>query len=104
LIAGPYEGASGQDHLFLINREEISMVDDGYHFGRYSSRSAAQKLREATPEDRATYRKWLRGTITFYLTVFLISGAIGALNYFGVGLTQLPRLAARQIVQSPHWN
>ena len=80
------------------------MVDDGYHSGRYSSRSAAQKLRETTPEDRATYRKWLRGTITFYLTVFLISGAIGALNYFGVGLTQLAHLAARQIVQSPHWN
>jgi hypothetical protein len=36
--------------------------------------------------------------------VFLISGAIGALNYFGVGLTQLAHLAARQIVQSPHWN
>jgi hypothetical protein len=88
----------------LINREEIAMVDDGYHSGRYSSRSAAQKLREATPEDRATYRKWLRGTITFYLTVFLISGAIGALNHFGVGLTQLAHLAARQIVQSPHWN
>ena len=80
------------------------MVDDGYHSGRYSSRSAAQKLRKTTPEDRATYRKWLRGTITFYLTVFLISGAIGAMNYFGVGLTQLAHLAARQIVQSPHWN
>jgi hypothetical protein len=42
--------------------------------------------------------------LTFYLTVFLISGAIGALNHFGVGLTQLAHLAARQIVQSPHWN
>jgi hypothetical protein len=80
------------------------MSADGYRSDRRSSRLVAQWFRGATPEERATYRKWRRAAIIFYLALFLILGAVGAMNYSGVGLTQLANLAARQIVQSPRSN
>jgi hypothetical protein len=77
------------------------MVSDGDDAGRCSNGLTAQRFREATAEERATYRRWLRGTIAFYVVVLAISGAIAVANYSGIGLTQIADLAARQVVQPP---
>ena len=50
------------------------MFSDGDDAGHCSNGLTAQKFREATPEERMTYRKWLRGIAFFYFAVLFLSG------------------------------
>lgn len=68
--------------------------------GRCSNGLTAQRFREATPEERAVYRKWLRRTITFYGVLFLITGFLAVAGYSNVGLTQLTKLSTSSKVPS----
>ncbi len=52
------------------------MLDDGDDAGHCSNGLSAQNYRAASPEDRATYRAWLRGVIVFYAIFTLVSGAV----------------------------
>jgi hypothetical protein len=63
---------------------------------RCSNGLTAQKFREATPEERVVYRRWLRSAIALYAVLFLISGALLAVGYSSGGLTQLSKLSERQ--------
>jgi hypothetical protein len=73
------------------------MLTDGDDAGRCSNGLTAQKFRDATPEERLIYRKWLRGMVLFYCTLLLLSG-VAMVSYFGGSRTQLtnlpPQLAA----------
>jgi hypothetical protein len=71
--------------------------------GHCSNGLTAQKYREATPEELATYRKWKRGAIAFYCVLLLASG-IAIAGYSKAGLTQLTILSARSITASPRAN
>jgi hypothetical protein len=73
---------------------EVGMLGDGDDAGHCSNGLSADNYRDADPEDRATFRAWLRGVAVFYLTVLLLSGAIAILSYKDVGLTQLANLYA----------
>ena len=70
------------------------MLGDGDDVGHCSSGLSANSYRAADPEERATFRAWLRGVAVFYLTVLTLSGAIAILSYKDVGLTQLASLYA----------
>jgi hypothetical protein len=73
---------------------EVGMLGDGDDSGHCSNGLSAKNYRMADPEDRATFRAWLRGVAVFYLTVLMLSGAIAILSYKDVGLTQLASLYA----------
>jgi hypothetical protein len=49
-----------------------------------------QKFRDATGEERAPYRRWMRGTI---VTLFLIASGMLLMNYSNASLTQLSSLS-----------
>jgi hypothetical protein len=76
------------------------MLDDGDAAGYASNGPTAKRFREATEEERATYRKWMRGIIAFYSLLVLATGLLAAANSGG-GLTQLTNLSARPIATSP---
>jgi hypothetical protein len=77
------------------------MLDDGDAAGHYSNGLTAKRLREATGEERVTYRKWMRGIILFYSVLAVATGLLVAVNYSGAGLTQLTHLSGRQAATSP---
>lgn len=70
------------------------MLDDGDDASHCSNGLSADNYRDADPEDRATFRAWLRGVAVFYAAVLILSGAIAILTYKDVGLTQLATLYA----------
>jgi hypothetical protein len=62
----------------------------------------ARRYREATEEERTTYRRWMRGTVAFYCVLALVTGLLAVMNYSGAGLTQqLTHLSVRPAVTSP---
>jgi len=61
---------------------------------RCSNGLTAQTFREATPEERVVYRRWLRGAIVLYGVLFLTSGVLAVVSYSGAGLTQISKLSA----------
>ena len=71
------------------------MLSNGDDAGHCSNGLTAQKFREASPEERIIYRKWLRGTIFFYCALLFISGVIMA-TYSGTGRTQLSKLSVHR--------
>jgi len=50
------------------------MFTSGDDAGHCSNGLTAQKFRDSTPEERAVYRKWLRGMVLVYGTLLLMSG------------------------------
>jgi len=62
-----------------------------------SSRLSAQAYRPATAEERAVYRKWMRGTVVFYSTLALISGLVVIVSYSNTGLTRLTTLSGQPV-------
>jgi hypothetical protein len=73
--------------------ELIQPVSDGDDAAHCSNGLTARKFREATPEERSTYRKWLRGIVFFYCAVLFLSGIV-MVSYTGVGQTQHSSLLA----------
>jgi hypothetical protein len=74
---------------------EVGMLGDGDDAGHCSNGLSADNYRDADPEDRATFRRWLRGVAVFYLAVLMLSGAIAILSTRDVGLTQLATIYAQ---------
>jgi hypothetical protein len=69
------------------------MFADGDDAGRCSNGLTAQKYREATSEERAIYRKWIRGTVVLY-SALLMTGLVAVATYSGTR-TQLTDLSVR---------
>jgi hypothetical protein len=59
----------------------------------------AQKFREATDEERAAYRRWLRGIVFFYCGLLFISG-VAVVTYSDTGHTQLSNLSVQHVAKS----
>jgi hypothetical protein len=72
---------------------------DGDDAGHCSNGLTAQKYREATTEERATYRKWMRGIVAIYGALLLVA-AVAMVGYSNAGLTQLTNLSARNVAAS----
>jgi hypothetical protein len=94
--------------MFPINRTnqhlEAVMPEHGDDAGHGSNGLSAQNYQGATAEDRATYRKWIRGTVVFYSTLLLISGVVAIMSYSNTSLTRLTSLSARPAAGSPGSN
>jgi hypothetical protein len=70
------------------------MHESGDDAGHCSNGLSAQTYRAATAEERALYRKWIRGTVVFYSTILLISGFAVIVSYSNNGLTRLTTLSS----------
>lgn len=79
------------------------MFGDGDDAGHCSNGLTAQKYREATSDERATYRKWMRGIVAFYCALLLVSG-VAIAGYSKVSLTQFTNLSSRSITASSRAN
>jgi hypothetical protein len=72
--------------------------------GHCSNGLTAQKFRDATPEERTVYRKWLRGMVVTYGTLLLMSGVAAVASYTVMGPTQLSKLSVPHASTSPRTN
>jgi hypothetical protein len=70
------------------------MFADGDDAGRCANGLTAQKYREATAEERAIYRKWLRFTVVVY-GALLMTVVVAVTTYSGSGRTELTDLSVR---------
>jgi hypothetical protein len=75
------------------------MLTDGDDAARCSNGLTARKFRDATSEERATYRRWIRGIIFFYCGLLFIAGA-AVVNYSGTGRTELTKLSVNQAARA----
>ena len=73
------------------------MLEDGDIAGNGMT---TKRYREATKEEQATYRRWMRGIIAFYGALMLVMGSLAAVSYSGGGTTQLTKLSAPSAVTS----
>jgi hypothetical protein len=75
------------------------MLTNGDDSGHCTNGLTAQKFREATKEERAAYRTWLRGIIFFYCGLLFIAG-VAVTTYSGTGRTQLTKLSVQHAATS----
>ena len=68
---------------------------------RCSNGLTARKFREAPPEERVIYRRWLRGAIVFYAVLLLASGVLAVVSYSSTGLMQFTKLSTHATAASP---
>jgi hypothetical protein len=57
------------------------MSEHGGDAGHCSNGLTARNYRGATAEDRATYRKWMRGIVVFYSVLLLLTGVVAVVSY-----------------------
>ena len=74
------------------------MPVDGDDAGHCANGLNAKRFREASEEERAAYRRWLRGIIFFYCGLLFISG-VAIATYSGTGRTQMTNLSVPHIAK-----
>jgi uncharacterized membrane protein YidH (DUF202 family) len=82
---------------------EPVMPGDGDDAGHCSNGLTAQKYRESSTEERATFRAWMRGIVAFYCALLLMAGVVVA-GHAKVGLTQLTNLSVHNTTTSSKAN
>jgi hypothetical protein len=70
---------------------------DGNDASYCSNGATERKIREETAEERATYRKWMRGMVVFYCVLLSIGCVVAAFSYSSVGLKQLTNLSSGRV-------
>ncbi|GKQ55772.1 hypothetical protein [Bradyrhizobium sp. Ce-3] len=88
-------GGEARDH----GAASLEHGDDAAHC---SNGLNAQKFRDATPDERAIYRRWIRGAIMLYGLLALAAGAAVWINSGGAGQTQLTSLSNADAARSGH--
>jgi hypothetical protein len=64
------------------------MQHDGNDAGHCPNAMTARNFRASTAEERAIYRKWIRGAVFLYSSAFLICTVIAMLTYSSDSLTR----------------
>jgi hypothetical protein len=83
---------------------EAVVLEHGDDAGHCSNGLSARNYRGATAEERAIYRKWIRGMIAFYSTLVLTFGVVAIVSYSDTSLTRLTNLLGRPTASSPRTN
>ncbi|KJC38008.1 hypothetical protein UP09_26445 [Bradyrhizobium sp. LTSP885] len=76
------------------------MSDYGDDAGHCSNGLNAQKFRDATPEERTTYRRWIRGTVVVYAVLVLAAGTLALISTARVGPVELSSLSTHGAARS----
>jgi hypothetical protein len=93
-------GRADRGNLLLFpsgHRLEAVKPEQGDEAAHCPNGSSAKHYREAAPEDRAIYRKWIFGMILFYSTLLLISCVVAIVVDSSASSTKLTSLSAQQI-------
>ena len=72
---------------------------DGDEAGHCANALTVRKFRNASSEERAIYRRWVRGIIFFYCGLLFIAG-VAAVNYSVTGRTELTKLSVNQAARA----
>jgi hypothetical protein len=70
------------------------MLPDVHDASQCPNELTAERFQNALPEERATYRRWLRGVVAFYCVLFLTLGAI--ISFSSVPRNQTANLSVSQ--------
>ena len=81
---------------------DSTILEHGDDAAHCSNGLNAQKFRDATLEERAIYRRWIRGAIMLYGLLALAAGAVVWMNGAGAGQTQLTSLSSTSSTRSGH--
>jgi hypothetical protein len=73
---------------------ETQMYGDGDDAAHCANGLTAEKFRGASFEERAIYRRWIRGVAAFYGVLVLASSLLVVVGYSGSSHTQLTNLSA----------
>ncbi|WP_166306345.1 hypothetical protein [Bradyrhizobium sp. 2S1] len=79
-----------------------SILEHGDDAAHCSNGLNAQKFRDATPNERVIYRRWIRGAIMLYGLLALAAGTAVWINGAAVGPTQLSSLSSANAAKSGH--
>jgi hypothetical protein len=74
---------------------QARMFRHGDDAGHCRNGLSAQEYREATTEDRATYRKWIFGMVAFYSVLLLMCGVVAVVTGVPADLTRVTTLSAQ---------
>ncbi|MBR0695209.1 hypothetical protein [Bradyrhizobium lablabi] len=69
------------------------MIEQDHDAAHFSNGSKTQRFRDATQE-RAIYRRWVRGAITFYAVVFLAAGTLAWTGSANNGMMEITSQSA----------
>ena len=81
-----------------------SVLEHGDDAALCSNWLTAQKFFDATPDERAIYRRWIRSAIVACGLLAFAAGAMVWINGAGVGQTQLSSLPSTSNAKSGHAN
>ncbi|WP_076858562.1 hypothetical protein [Bradyrhizobium mercantei] len=81
-----------------------SILEHGDDAAHCSNGLNAQKFRDATPDERATYRRWIRCAIMLYGVLAFAAGAMVWMNATSPGQTQLTSLSSTSSARPGHAN
>ena len=81
-----------------------SLLEHGDDAAHCSNGLNAQKFFDATPDERAIYRRWIRSAIVACGLLAFAAGAMVWINGAGVGQTQLSSLPSTSNAKSGHAN
>ena len=98
--------ATGGNLLMFPTRQHMEAImpghgDDADHC---SNGLSAQKVRAATPEERAIYRTWIFGMVALYTTLLLISGVVAIAIDSGSNSTKFAAASAQRVAGSHRTN
>lgn len=79
-----------------------SALEHGDDAAHCSNGLNARNFRDATPADRAIYRRWIRGAIMVYGLLAFAAGAVVWINGTGIGPTQLTSLSSPSSMRPDH--
>jgi hypothetical protein len=79
---------------------EAIMFEDGDDAAHCANGLTANRFREATPEERVIYRRWMRGMGAFYAAFVLFCGLVAAVSYSSSSPTQLTNLSTHSATTS----
>ena len=80
------------------------MPEHGDDAGHCRNGLSVQNYREASAEERATYRRWGVGIAVFYSALLLIFGIVAIANDSGDSRTKLTSLSAHSTAASARSN
>ncbi|MGF6425193.1 MULTISPECIES: hypothetical protein [Bradyrhizobium] len=88
-------GGKARDHC----ASTLQHGDDAAHC---SNGLNARNFRDATPDDRAIYRRWIRSAIMVCGLLAFAAGAVVWMNGTGIGPTQLTSLSSPSSMRPDH--
>lgn len=84
----------------VVNKEDV-MRDHGDDASQCSNGLTASRYQAATTEERAVYRRWIRGAMAFYGSIAIAVFLVAIVSYSSVTQPRIAALATRASIHAP---